>query len=396
MKKISNILFTLLFIIGAVLTVWSVSTIRSYINGYHYPFYKSPEYWYTRCAVGILLLLIWCTRVMIKHAANKRTESEKKRLIESRNELAKEFRLLSSIDYTQTITDSKIRTFSNVIENHIKKLFTTENTKKYQELSSWDKRKQELERLLLILDEHKEISQYINVAFQHFMQGRWNECSINLRKTIEWMILTKIDAEGTLFAGEQLPAMIELIEKYYDGKIAYDMKHIHRNGNKAAHTFASDNDVVDFETCNSDFHDMEHVILCYFEDETVQRYLSTPGKDVKIYFELINTLIIGEYYEDAAVNIRKTLELLVRSYLTKYQIRCLGDYQRDLCGYIDLLHFKNCISEESKNNMHKLRAITNEGAHMKSAKPHMNKENMLLCFDILKKEVDIYENIITG
>lgn len=340
--------------------------------------------------VALLLIIIW---VLVAIKSVKKEKTKKK--------LWREMLNLIAINYKEILEKDTVGSYREEIACHLKKVYTTENEKRYRwtDPTRWDNRKEELEQIILHLDHHAELSKHINEAWSYFLKGWYDECSSHLRKVIRWMILTKVDAEHIIFTGDVMPSIGELIERFYgkNGMWTYhdDMQLINKVGNNASHAFGQREEYYtpSLDKCCSLFRGIANVIPFFFSDCRIQHYLKIADTDVRGYLENFDELIYDGKYNDAAINVRRTLELVVRKYFDKYAIRCLCGHSRDLCGYIDLLNEKQYISEQSKTNMHEIRCITNDGAHEENQTYRLTKEKVIRCYEMIKKEIEILESI---
>lgn len=290
---------------------------------------------------------------------------------------------LSVYSHIFPITQIKILVLMNVIGWIIgkKRLIKVEkelnDIRKYND-SVFEKRRdkeidiREFNRISEVKDE--KIIGYMNKAILLLNNGEYEDSMANVRRALEYDLYKRIESDGEMLVDESKMNIWGYLNFYNNSK-KYDSdleteNSIRRVCNTAVHAFNN----INYDDENND--------LCMQRGEgCIKNMLSVLSRDckrfeiipeqqkkiddnIKLYEKKSEQYIKNENFEDALLNIRKTLESVVNGYIKAFHIICLYGNEKNLKGYIDLLFEKKIISENSKNNMHNIRMSCNGSAHI--------------------------------
>lgn len=251
------------------------------------------------------------------------------------------------------------------------------------------------ESILKIHDE--KIISYINKAILLLNDDNYEDCMANVRRALEYDLYKRIEFDGRLLSNSDemnIGGYINFFRKDDYNLVVENT--IRRECNNAVHTFNSfyhDNDSDDLymekgKKC------IESMLFILAADsakfEKIRERQKKIDENIKLYEKKSERHIKTGNFEDALLNIRKTLESVVNGYVKSFHIICLYGHEKNLNGYIDMLSEKKIISEESKTNMHNIRMSCNRSAHINNKTESVSKIQNLI--KLMKKEEDIYFN----
>ena len=257
---------------------------------------------------------------------------------------------------------------------------------------------QKFNRISEVKDE--KIIGYMNKAILLLNNGEYEDSTANVRRALEYDLYKRIESDGEMLADENKMNIWGYLD-FYNNSQKYDCdleteNNIRRVCNTAVHPFNNIN-------CDDESNDlcMQRGEGCIKDMLSVlswdcKRFEIIPEQqkkiddNIKLYEKKSEQYIKNENFEDALLNIRKTLESVVNGYIKAFHIICLYGHEKNLKGYIDLLFEKKIISENSKNNMHNIRMSCNGSAHINNKTESISKIQNLI--KLMKKEEDIYFN----
>ena len=122
--------------------------------------------------------------------------------------------------------------------------------------------------------------------------------------------------------------------------------------------------------------------MSHFE---LERDITDLKKKIDKYFRRVNDCLHDDYLEDAATNLRRVLELVLNSYVTKYSPEDKG---LDMNEKIDALLDKRIIDRSSADALHHIRIMANKGAHVDAAET-LTKHKIQTAIAPMKKETQL-------
>ena len=104
-------------------------------------------------------------------------------------------------------------------------------------------------------------------------------------------------------------------------------------------------------------------------------------------YEKVVSFMESEDYTESAVNIRHILEITLKYFVKKYSPENIYD---DTYSQIIALSHKNILNEHMSKIFHKLRMVSNKGAHVNGEK--INKNDISESLAPLKEVIELYSN----
>ncbi|WP_270261620.1 zinc ribbon domain-containing protein [Dorea amylophila] len=251
------------------------------------------------------------------------------------------------------------------------------------------------ESILKIHDE--KVINYINKAILLLNDNNYEDCMANVRRALEYDLYKRIEFEGGMLSNSDEMNIWGYINFYKKDDYNLVVENtIRRECNNAVHIFNSFNRDKDSDDLYMEKGKkcIESILFILAADsakfEKIQEQQKKIDENIKLYEKKSELHIKTGNFEDALLNIRKTLESVVNGYIKAFHIICLYGHEKNLNGYIDMLSEKKIISEASKTNMHNIRMACNGSAHINNKTESVSKIQNLI--KLMKKEEDIYFN----
>ncbi|WP_270210535.1 zinc-ribbon domain-containing protein [Dorea amylophila] len=251
------------------------------------------------------------------------------------------------------------------------------------------------ESILKIHDE--KVINYINKAILLLNDNNYEDCMANVRRALEYDLYKRIEFEGGMLSNSDEMNIWGYINFYKKDDYNLVVENtIRRECNNAVHIFNSFNRDKDSDELYMEKGKkcIESILFILAADsakfDKIQEQQKKIDENIKLYEKKSELHIKTGNFEDALLNIRKTLESVVNGYIKAFHIICLYGHEKNLNGYIDMLSEKKIISEASKTNMHNIRMACNGSAHINNKTESVSKIQNLI--KLMKKEEDIYFN----
>lgn len=265
------------------------------------------------------------------------------------------------------------------------------NGKINRELEQWEIDKKKIEKISEIQD--LKIIDYMNKAIILLNENsNYEDSMANVRRALEYYLYKKTEADNIMLKNEREFNTWGVIQ-YYRNYFEYSMKasdEVRRMCNGAVHVLGDGGTGTlkkwECSMCIDIMLDILSTEYTIFNKSKEQ--LEVINKNIELFEGRVAQHISNDNWDDALLNIRKTLESVVSGYVKAFHIICLYGHEKNLKGYIDVLNEKNIISNISKENMHKIRMSCNESDHTNNTIESAKKIEGLN--NILKKEIKIY------
>lgn len=234
---------------------------------------------------------------------------------------------------------------------------------------------------------------YMANALRLYKEGNYDDATANVRRTLEWYIYLQIELRDIIFTEENEINIYNMIKKL-DREYEEDLSYIRKTCNSCAHALTGASSMS-----QSEVHHLIEKMLDELTGYPVIKYdqvsyitcgvnIEYNNADMRKFFERAQNHVKRGNEKDGLLNIRKTLECIVRGYIKFNHIICSYGHEKNLNGYIDMLFEKKIISEKSKSSMHKIRMASNKGAHIE--KNQSKKQDLNEIISLLEKEIEIY------
>lgn len=268
------------------------------------------------------------------------------------------------------------------------------------ELREREKNKEIYERLLTLKDER--IVHYINRAIELYNTGDYEDATVNVRKILECFFYAKIEHDNVIFDNEKDLTLYNMIE-YYKQKRgeAYDDEYRKDRSGFCYHDLRvqCNNGAHVANVMRIEYSEEEIRILIYKMIDMVswqtnvfdgQEVCKKYEEKMSWYIERAETYAEKREFEDSLLNLRKSLECIVYGYMKCRHLICAYGHEKNLNGYIDMLCEKGYIEKRDKSIMQHIRAVSNQGAHIK--KSQTTFEELQSMIKQMKEVIDRYKN----
>ena len=240
------------------------------------------------------------------------------------------------------------------------------------------------------------ILHYINKSITLYNQEFYEDAIAAVRKTLECYLYDILEHYNVMVREEQEIQIYNIIQYLESKKSKWDygtesMHEIRKTCNSSIHVSGDRSDVTKEKTEELIISMMRECRPLYdtdiYDGEEVRKNLE---EKMYVYLERAKKYISMNDYEDALLNLRKSLECVVHGYLKLHHMICTYGHEDNMSGYIDALFDKNYIGQHSKQNMHKIRDIGNKSVHMKEITGVQNTMNKVMA--LMEEEIKVYES----
>ena len=240
------------------------------------------------------------------------------------------------------------------------------------------------------------ILHYINKSITLYNQEFYEDAIAAVRKTLECYLYDILEHYNVMVREEQEIQIYNIIQYLESKKSKWDygtesMHEIRKTCNSSIHVSGDRSDVTKEKTEELIISMMRECRPLYdtdiYDGEEVRKNLE---EKMYVYLERAKKYISMNDYEDALLNLRKSLECVVHGYLKLHHMICTYGREDNMSGYIDALFDKNYIGQHSKQNMHKIRDIGNKSVHMKEITGVQNTMNKVMA--LMEEEIKVYES----
>lgn len=258
------------------------------------------------------------------------------------------------------------------------------NEKIKQENLENEKKVQKVQKLTAI--QTIQPMQYMADAISLYNEANYEDAVANVRRALESYLYQRMEEDGVIFDEEKQINTFDMIKKL--GKDKSLLHYLRQSCNACVH--ALENDVsIEKENSRDLINRMLDELVSYSEEHTENNNtMEVINSNVEKYFERAKLHEKRENEKDSLLNIRKSLESIVRGYIKYNHIICAYGHDKNLNGYIDMLFEQEIISAKSKNAMHKIRMASNKGAHVENNQT--NQMEIQAIIDLLEKEIRTY------
>ena len=240
------------------------------------------------------------------------------------------------------------------------------------------------------------ILHYINKSITLYNQEFYEDAIAAVRKTLECYLYDILEHYNVMFREEREIQIYNIIQYLESKKSKWDygtesMHEIRKTCNSSIHVSGDRSDATKEKTEELIISMMRECRPLYdtdiYDGEEVRKNLE---EKMYVYLERAKKYISMNDYEDALLNLRKSLECVVHGYLKLHHMICTYGHEDNMSGYIDALFDKNYIGQHSKQNMHKIRDIGNKSVHMKEITSVQNTMNKVMA--LMEEEIKVYES----
>lgn len=247
-----------------------------------------------------------------------------------------------------------------------------------------EKKKEKVESLITI--QNMQPIQYIVDAIDLYNEENYEDAVANIRRALESYLYQRMETEGIIFNDKMELNTFNMIKKLRQNK--FELNYIRKYCNSCVHTLENDT-FVEREMAEDLINRMLDELINYSKEACINtNIVEEINKNLETYFERAKIHERRKNEKDSLLNIRKSLECIVRGYMKFNHIICAYGHDKNLNGYIDMLFEQEIISSKSKKAMHEIRMASNKGAHVeKSQTKQLDLQSVIV---LLEKEIEIY------
>lgn len=257
-----------------------------------------------------------------------------------------------------------------------------------------EKKEKIYEQLTSIKDER--VIRYIGRAIELYNEGDYEDAIANIRKVLECHVYMLVECHDFMFKEEKELQIFNIL-KYLDDRLGYPdyVEELHKI-RKACNSKVHVSGEVQSEVTKESTYDLINKMLN--ECTRYSNYYDNNERCIKLEekattcFEKSKKHMENGNYEDALLNLRKTLECIIYGYIKRYHIICTYGHEDNISGYIDMLYDRKIIGKQSKHNMHKVRGVSNKAVHMQKIEDV--RKNAVELYHAMEKEMQIYSKNI--
>ena len=247
-----------------------------------------------------------------------------------------------------------------------------------------EKNKEKVESLITI--QNMQLIQYIADAIDLYNEENYEDAVANIRRALESYLYQRMETEGIIFNEKMELNTFNMIKKLKQNK--FELNYIRKNCNSCVHTLENDT-FIEREEAQNLINKMLDELFSYSKEACINtNIVEEINKNLEKYFERAKIHARRKNEKDSLLNIRKSLECIVRGYMKFNHIICAYGHDKNLNGYIDMLFEQEIISSKSKKAMHEIRMASNKGAHVE--KNQTKQPDLHSIIVLLEKEIEIY------
>ena len=251
---------------------------------------------------------------------------------------------------------------------------------------NWEnkKKKENVESLIII--QNMQSIQYIADAIDLYNEENYEDAVANIRRALESYLYQRMETEGIIFNDKMELNTFNMIKKLQYSKS--ELNYIRKSCNSCVHTLENDT-FIGREQAKYLINTMLVQLISYSEvADRNTNIVEEINKNLETYFERAKTHERRKNEKDSLLNMRKSLECIVRGYMKFNHIICAYGHDKNLNGYIDMLFEQEIISAKSKKAMHEIRMASNKGVHVEKSQTKQPDLHSIIV--LLEKEIEIY------
>lgn len=246
------------------------------------------------------------------------------------------------------------------------------------------KKKENVESLITI--QNTQSIQYIADAIDLYNEENYEDAVANIRRALESYLYQRMETEGIIFNDKMELNTFNMIKKLQYSKS--ELNYIRKSCNSCVHTLENDT-FIGREQAKYLINTMLVQLIGYSEVAGRNtNIVEEINKNLETYFERAKTHERRKNEKDSLLNMRKSLECIVRGYMKFNHIICAYGHDKNLNGYIDMLFEQEIISAKSKKAMHEIRMASNKGVHVEKSQTKQPDLHSIIV--LLEKEIEIY------